>query len=86
LYSLKLTRKVTKIFYRDLETMSRELGTDPIFLDATASSTVPGGPIGGQTRVSLRNEHLSYIITWYSLSAFTGYMWYRTILKKLPLK
>lgn len=27
-------------------------------------STVPGGPIGGQTRVSLRNEHMQYIITW----------------------
>lgn len=29
-----------------------------------AESTVPGGPIGGQTRVTLRNEHLQYIITW----------------------
>ena len=27
-------------------------------------STVPGGPIGGQTKVYLRNEHLQYIITW----------------------
>jgi len=31
-----------------------------------SASTVPGGPIGGQTRVYLRNEHLQYIITWYS--------------------
>lgn len=29
-----------------------------------AESTVPGGPIGGQTRVTLRNEHMQYIITW----------------------
>lgn len=28
-------------------------------------STVPGGPIGGQTRVTLRNEHLQYIVTWW---------------------
>ena len=27
-------------------------------------STVAGGPIGGQTKVSLRNEHLTYILTW----------------------
>lgn len=30
----------------------------------SAESTVPGGPVGGQTRVTLRNEHLQYIITW----------------------
>lgn len=29
-----------------------------------AGSTIPGGPIGGQTRVTLRNEHMQYIITW----------------------
>ncbi|XP_059474087.1 surfeit locus protein 1 [Neocloeon triangulifer] len=80
------SQPTAKMFYfRDMETMARELGTDPIFLDALASSTVPGGPIGGQTRVSLRNEHFSYILTWYSLSAFTGYMWYRNVLKKVPL-
>ena len=27
-------------------------------------STVAGGPIGGQTNVTVRNEHLSYIFTW----------------------
>lgn len=30
-----------------------------------AGSTVPGGPIGGQTRVTLRNEHMQYIVTWW---------------------
>lgn len=66
--------------------MSRQLGTEPVFLDAAASSSVPGGPIAGQTRVTIRNEHFSYIITWYSLSGFTAYMWYRNVLKKIPLK
>ncbi|XP_065336115.1 surfeit locus protein 1 [Cloeon dipterum] len=72
-------------YFRDLDTMSRELGTEPIMIDANANSTVSGGPIGGQTRVTLRNEHFSYILTWYSLSAFTGYMWYRNVIKKVPL-
>jgi len=27
-------------------------------------TSVPGGPIGGQTNIQLRNEHLSYILTW----------------------
>ncbi|XP_021547326.1 surfeit locus protein 1 isoform X2 [Mirounga leonina] len=53
--------------YRDLEAMARLTGADPIFIDADFQSTVPGGPIGGQTRVTLRNEHMQYIITCYIL-------------------
>lgn len=64
-------------FHRDIEAMSNVLHTEPIFLDADKSSTVRGGPIGGQTRVSLRNEHFSYILTWYTLSAVTSIMWYQ---------
>ena len=33
-------------------------------LSLSLATTVPGGPIGGQTRVTLRNEHLQYIFTW----------------------
>ena len=28
------------------------------------ATTVIGGPIGGQTRISLRNDHLQYVFTW----------------------
>ncbi|KAK9891403.1 hypothetical protein WA026_014641 [Henosepilachna vigintioctopunctata] len=73
-------------FYRDIHSMCKITGADPIFLDQTTDLNKPGGPIGGQTRVTLRNEHMSYIITWYGLSAGTGYMWYRRFIKKLPLK
>lgn len=55
---------------------------EPIFLDATIESTVSGGPIGGQTRATIRNEHLSYIVTWFSLSAFTGFLWYQQVMKR----
>lgn len=48
--------------YHDLETTSRLPGADPIFTDADFQSTVLKRPIGGQTRVTLRNEHLQYII------------------------
>ncbi|PNF40800.1 Surfeit locus protein 1 [Cryptotermes secundus] len=51
-------------FYRDLPKMAEAAGTEPVFLEAKAETTVPGGPIGGQTRVSLRDEHLSYLLTW----------------------
>jgi cytochrome oxidase assembly protein ShyY1 len=54
----------TILIFRDIPEMARRLDTLPIFLDADAASTVPGGPIGGQTRVTLRNDHLSYMFTW----------------------
>lgn len=67
---------------RDVDAMAEVTGSLPILVDADSASTVPGGPIGGQTRVYLRNEHLQYIITWYALSGFTAYMYYR--LRKSP--
>lgn len=67
---------------RDLETMCAITGASPIFLDAGIETDVEAGPIGGQTRVTLRNEHLSYIFTWFSLSAATSYMWYKLVVKR----
>ncbi|XP_053137759.1 surfeit locus protein 1 isoform X1 [Hemicordylus capensis] len=71
--------------YRDLDAMARVTGAEPILIDADYKSTVPGGPIGGQTRVTLRNEHLQYIITWYGLCAATSYMWYKKFILKVHL-
>ncbi|TNN68137.1 Surfeit locus protein 1 [Liparis tanakae] len=51
--------------YRDLEAMGGVTGAQPVFIDADYRSTTPGGPIGGQTRVTLRNEHLQYVVTWW---------------------
>nr|CAH7742104.1 unnamed protein product [Callosobruchus chinensis] len=76
-FSMKHKEDCKLFFYRDLPAMAQLADTDEIYLDATNDFDVPGGPIGGQTRVSLRNEHLSYILTWFSLSAATSYMWYR---------
>ncbi|XP_067868132.1 surfeit locus protein 1 [Heterodontus francisci] len=71
--------------YRDLEAMAQVAGTEPILIDADLNSTVPGGPIGGQTRVTLRNEHLQYILTWYGLCAATSYMWFQKFIRKTPI-
>lgn len=71
--------------YRDLEAMSSTTGAEPIFIDADYRSTIPGGPVGGQTRVTLRNEHMQYIVTWYGLCAATSYMWYAKFIKKIKL-
>ncbi|XP_054989164.1 surfeit locus protein 1 isoform X2 [Sorex araneus] len=70
--------------YRDVPAMAQRVGTEPIFIDADFRSTVPGGPIGGQTRVTLRNEHLQYILTWYGLCAATSYLWYQKFLRRVP--
>ncbi|KAJ9580646.1 hypothetical protein L9F63_024181 [Diploptera punctata] len=72
-------------FYRDLPKMAEVAGTDPIFLEAIADYTVSGGPIGGQTRIALRDEHLTYFLTWFGLSAVTGFMWYRVFVLRKPL-
>lgn len=64
-------------FYRDVPKMAQLTGAAPIFIDADVNSTVSGGPVGGQTRLTFRNEHMSYILTWYSLTVATSYMWYR---------
>ncbi|PAA94267.1 hypothetical protein BOX15_Mlig021063g4, partial [Macrostomum lignano] len=73
-------RGVTCRIRRDVEALSGELNTLPFFVDACASgmdSSESAGtfPIGGQTRLSLRNEHLSYIVTWYSLGALLLVFW-----------
>ncbi|KAM4663774.1 surfeit locus protein 1 [Discoglossus pictus] len=69
--------------YRDLEAMARATGAEPILIDAVIGSTVPGGPIGGQTRVTLRNEHMQYIITWYGLCAATTYLWFKKFMRRV---
>uniref|UniRef100_UPI00358E47F5 surfeit locus protein 1 isoform X2 n=1 Tax=Myxine glutinosa TaxID=7769 RepID=UPI00358E47F5 len=68
---------------RDVSKLAQAAGTFPIFLDAVADSTVPGGPIGGQTNVSLRNDHTQYLLTWYGLSALTLLLWVQKFVRKL---
>ncbi|XP_056601926.1 surfeit locus protein 1 [Triplophysa dalaica] len=71
--------------YRDLEAMAKATGAEEILIDAVLESTIPGGPIGGQTRVTLRNEHMQYVITWFGLCAATSYMWYAKFIKRIAL-
>ncbi|BHF69808.1 Surfeit locus protein 1 [Sparganum proliferum] len=58
-------------FGREISRMSEYLHTLPLFIDANYDSTVKGGPVGGQTRVNIRNEHLQYIFTWFTLGTVT---------------
>lgn len=84
-FGIKNKQENRRWLYRDIEQMAYFVNAAPVFLDATADTSVPGGPLGGQTRVNLRNEHFSYILTWYSLSAATTFLWYRKFVLGKPL-
>lgn len=59
-------------FYGDLEGMAKFLQLRhyaPLFLEADASPNPGGWPLGGQSRVKISNDHLSYALTWFSLAA-----------------
>ena len=70
---------------RDLSALAASLNTEPLYLDLSLESgrEVSGvaGPVGGQTRVVLRNDHVQYMLTWWGLSAATALLW----LKKFVL-
>ena len=70
---------------RDVEALAAKLNTRPVFLDLDLESSREaagrGGPVGGQTRISLRNDHVQYMMTWWSVSAMTMLLW----LKKFVL-
>lgn len=56
--------------YGDLEMMAQHLGIPvaPVFVELEKAE-VPGGfPIGGQTRVTLSNNHIEYAFTWFGLA------------------
>jgi surfeit locus 1 family protein len=69
-------------FWVDLAAMAKQAGVvvEPLIVEA-GEGAVPGGwPKGGQTRVDLTNNHLSYVVTWYSVAvtiAVIYVLWHR---------
>lgn len=61
-------------FTRDLGAMTRSMfpgGTvqvAPFFLEASETDVPGGWPKGGQTRLTLTNNHLQYALTWFGLA------------------
>lgn len=66
-------------YVMDVAAMARATGlpgVKPFYLEAEAVR-VPGGfPIGGQTRLTLRNDHLQYALTWFSMAIAGMVIWY----------
>ncbi|RNA44984.1 surfeit locus 1 [Brachionus plicatilis] len=69
---------------RDLKEMSQELGTEPIFLDQVKPFGLPSEPTPTQTQVDVKNDHLSYIFTWFGLSLSTFFIWLKYFAKIIP--
>jgi surfeit locus 1 family protein len=67
--------EVNRWFWRDLNGMvtsmfpTATLDVPPFFIEAEKSEVPGGWPEGGQTRLSLPNNHLQYAITWFGLAA-----------------
>jgi len=75
--------------YRDIPGMCQLLGTDPVLLDLAdvkGTNLTTAYPIPGQTRATLRNDHVSYFVTWFSLSFITSLMWHRMFILRKPLR
>ncbi|KIK30142.1 hypothetical protein PISMIDRAFT_88127 [Pisolithus microcarpus 441] len=84
-----------KWFWADVDAMAEYAGGDaasvqPVFIEqifsgheGEATSNISKGiPVGRAATVDVRNAHLSYVVTWYSLSAFTAVMLGRLIMKR----
>ena len=57
-------------FWTDTEALAAKAGIPmmPFLVDAGSEANPGGLPIGGQTSVELRSEHLQYIVIWYALA------------------
>ncbi|KAF7303253.1 SURF1-like protein [Mycena kentingensis (nom. inval.)] len=82
-------------YWKDLDAMAdyaggAEANVQPVLVEQifdghegeAAARMSRGIPVGRPARVDLRNSHLSYVITWYSLSVFTAVMFVRVMLNK----
>jgi len=82
-------------YWTDVEKMAETAGgkaanVQPVFIEQIFEGHAgeaniklsKGIPVGRAPTVDLRNAHLSYVITWYSLSVFTALMFFRVLLNK----
>ena len=57
-------------FWTDTESLAAKAGipAQPFLVDAGPAPNPGGLPVGGQTKVELRSEHMQYIVIWYALA------------------
>ena len=73
--------KTARWFSRDVAALAETLNTTPVFVDLDLESSREaagrGGPVGGQTRISLRNDHAQYMLTWWGVSVISTILWFK---------
>ena len=77
----------TEWFVRNLDDMNGTLGLSrvaPFYVDADSTPNPGGWPKGGQTQLTLKNDHLQYAISWFGLGAsllgvFGAFAWKRLV-------
>ena len=65
-------------YHRPVDRLAAQAGVSPVFpllLDAGDMPNPGGLPVGGQTRLELKNPHLGYAMTWYGLAATLVGVW-----------
>ena len=58
-------------FWYDIPAMAASAGTEnplPLVVEAGPAANPGGLPVGGQTNVTIPNNHLQYAVTWYGLA------------------
>ncbi|ACJ00986.1 SURF1 family protein [Rhodospirillum centenum] len=72
-------------FWIDLPAMEAATGAGglaPLVVEAAAGPDAGVLPVGGQTVVTLRNNHLSYAVTWYGLAVTLAAMYAGSLLRR----
>ncbi|KAJ3936242.1 MAG: mitochondrial protein required for respiration [Lentinula lateritia] len=88
-----------KWYWTDVDGMAAYAGGDeanvqPVFVErifqghaGDADYCVSRGiPVGRAAAVDMRNAHLSYVITWFGLSALTSFMFVRVLINKSKMR
>ena len=71
--------KTARWYSRDVAALAERLHTVPVFVDLDLESSREaagrGGPVGGQTRISLTNDHAQYMFTWWGVTVISTFLW-----------
>lgn len=67
-------------FYVDTQAMGAAVGlpklVETAYFDVRAMELEGGYPLGGQTRITLVNNHLQYVITWYAMAVILAVIYF----------
>lgn len=63
--------------YGELKEMAHHLKLEvaPSFVELDATPVPGGWPLGGQTRISVPNNHIEYFVTWFGLAAAMAFIY-----------